>query len=230
MEGSDNQLLKAYDYLAYYYDLLLMDEGSLSYWLKYIEEEPFNTCLELASGTGVMASILKKKGYDIIASDISESMKDASKANFDGEYLILDMANYKLDKSFDLIICICDSLNYLTNEGIKTFIDCCYSHLNKGGRLIFDMHHPHRLKEFEEEYIEEGYLEDLPYQWTINADEDTLNEHFTFYTKKGMIKEDHQQRVFEPYFVKSALEKKFKVRYIEDFIPLEKVLFIAKKD
>ena len=230
MEGSDNHLLKAYDYLAYYYDLLLMDEESLSYWLNYVEEESFKTCLELASGTGVMASILKKKGYDIIASDISESMRDASKANLDGEYLILDMTNFKLYKSFDLILCICDSLNYLTYDGVKSFIDCCYSHLNKGGRLIFDMHHLHRLKEFEEEYIEEGYLEDLPYQWTINADENTLNEHFTFYTKSGMIKEDHKQIVFEPNFVISELAKKFKVRYIEDFIPDEKVLFIATKE
>ena len=45
-----------------------------------------------------------------------------------------------------------------------------------------------------------------------------------------MIKEDHKQIVFEPNFVISELAKKFKVRYIEDFIPDEKVLFIATKE
>ena len=61
MEGSDNKNLKAYDFLAYYYDYLLMDEEILNYWLKYILEEDFESCLELASGTGVMAGILKKR-------------------------------------------------------------------------------------------------------------------------------------------------------------------------
>ena len=229
MEGSDNNILKAYDYLAYYYDYLLMDDESLSYWLKYIHEEPFNTCLELASGTGVLASILKREGYDIIASDISSSMKEASKVNFDGEYLLLDMSNFNLDKQFDLILCLCDSFNYLSDEGVKSFISCCQKHLKEGGRLIFDMHHLSRLKEFSQEYIEEGYIDDVGYQWTINAYENTLNEHFTFYTDKGMIKEDHVQEVFNPSKIIEELNKYFDVNYIEDFIPDEKVLFIAKK-
>lgn len=230
MEGSSNNNLKAYDYLAYCYDYLLMDEEAFSYWLKYIEEESFQTCLELASGTGVLASILKHKGYDIIASDISESMVDASKVNFDGEYLLLNMANFKLDKKFDLILCICDSFNYLSEFEIDSFIDCCFAHLNKGGRLIFDMHHQDRLKEFAEEYIEEGYIDDIAYQWTINAYDDTLNEHFTFFTDKGMYKEDHFQRVYDKDLIFNKLQKKFSLRLIEDFIPNEKVLFIARKE
>ena len=70
MERSDKEV-KEYDYLAKYYDFLLGDEEAFDYWLNYVEEEPFKTCLELASGSGVMAKILKEKGYDIIASDIS---------------------------------------------------------------------------------------------------------------------------------------------------------------
>ena len=92
MEGSANSKnVSNYEVLAKYYDDLLQDEEALSLWLKYIESEPFNTVLELASGSAVMSGILKNKGYDITASDISEQMKDAAKKNFDGQYLILNM-------------------------------------------------------------------------------------------------------------------------------------------
>ncbi len=75
MEGSANSRnVSNYEMLAQYYDELLQDEEALSLWLKYIEEEKFKTVLELASGSGVMAGILKNKGYDVTASDISAEM------------------------------------------------------------------------------------------------------------------------------------------------------------
>ena len=83
--------------------MLLQDEEALSLWLKYIEEEPFTSVLELASGSGVMAGILKRKGYDITASDISEKMKEVSAKNYDGEYLILNMTDYHLNKKYDAL-------------------------------------------------------------------------------------------------------------------------------
>ena len=128
-----------------------------------------------------------------------------------------------------MILCICDSINYLNEDELDSFIECAFKHLNDNGRLIFDMHHINRLKEFEEEYIEEGYLEDMPYQWTINADNDSLHEHFTFYSKDGMMKEDHFQHVFKPETVINKLNRYFDVHYIEDFVPDEKVLFVNRK-
>lgn len=231
MERSNDKTLKAYDYLAYYYDLLLSDDESLSYWLKEIETEDFHSVLELASGTGTMAAILKHKGYDVIASDISESMKDASKINFDGEYKILNMSDYNLGQKFDLVLCICDSINYLNEDELDSFFKCAKEHLNQNGRLIFDMHHLDRLKEFEEEYIEEGTIDGLNYQWTINTDtfNKTVNEHFAFYGEDGLIQEMHSQNVFEPDMVINKMNKYFKnVKYIEDFIPSEKVLLIGR--
>lgn len=232
MERVKDRTLKAYDYLAYYYDLLLGDEEAFNIWLKEIESEKFKTVLELASGSGVMARILKDKGYDVIASDISESMKDASQVNFDGEYLILNMIDFDLNKKFDLVLCICDSINYLNEEELDSFFKSCYKHMNDNGRLIFDMHHKERLNEFKEEYVEEGELEDLQYQWTINADQynKTINEHFTFYTPDAMIQEQHVQHVFDPEMIISKMKTVgFEVRYIEDFVKDEKVLLVGRK-
>lgn len=232
MEGSNFEV-KEYDYLASYYDYLLGDEEAFEYWLKYILKKPFKTVLELASGSGIMGKILEEKGYDVICSDISKAMKEASKENFKGEYLILNMIDFKLEKKFDLILCICDSLNYLYEDELLKMFKNVYAHLNKGGRFIFDMHNPIRLKEFLEEYIEEGKINnEVFYQWTINSDIDdkTINEHFTFYTPSGMIQEHHTQNVFE---IKDVLDKlieaNFKVEVIKDFIEDEKILFIGEK-
>ena len=232
MEGSaSSKNVSNYEMLAKSYDELLQDEEALSLWLEYIEEEKFNSVLELASGSGVMADILKNKGYDIIASDISESMKDVSKNNYDGEYLILNMCDYHLDKKFDLILCICDSINYLEKEELDNFFKCAYEHLNDNGRLIFDMHHMARIKEFREQYIEEGFVLDTPYQWTIMSDEysNLINEHFTFYTKDAMIQEHHTQNVFNPELIKDKMKGLFDTRVIEDFVEDEKLLVIGRK-
>lgn len=232
MEGSANSKnVSNYEVLAKYYDDLLQDEEALSLWLKYIESEPFNTVLELASGSAVMSGILKNKGYDITASDISEQMKDAAKKNFDGQYLILNMIEYDLYKKYDLILCICDSINYLNEDELDSFFKCAYNHLNDNGRLIFDMHHKERLNEFKDQYIEEGYVDDVPYQWTILSDEfdNTISEHFTFYLNDVMVQEHHVQNVFNLDMIKNKMDKYFDYQIIEDFVEDEKILVVGRK-
>lgn len=232
MEGS-NKEVKEYEYLAKYYDYLLGDEEAFKFWLEYINAKDYHTVLELASGSGVLAGILKKQGKEVTASDISKEMKEVATNNFDGEYLILNMIDFDLHKKYDLILCVCDSINYLYEEELEQMFKSVYKHLNVGGRFIFDMHNPKRLEEFDEEYIEEGQIdENVYYQWTINSDtfDKTVNEHFTFYTPEGMIQEQHTQNVFEPSVVKEKLESVgLESEVVMDFIEDEKILFIGTK-
>ncbi len=232
MEGS-NKEVKEYEYLAKYYDYLLGDEEAFDFWLEYINAKDYHTVLELASGSGVLAGILKKQGKEVTASDISKEMKEVATNNFDGEYLILNMIDFDLHKKYDLILCVCDSINYLYEEELEQMFKSVYKHLNDGGRFIFDMHNPKRLKEFDEEYIEEGQIdENVYYQWTINSDtfDRTVNEHFTFYTPEGMIQEQHTQNVFEVDDVKNKLENVgLESEVVMDFIKDEKILFIGTK-
>ena len=232
MEGS-NKEVKEYEYLAKYYDYLLGDEEAFNFWLEYINAKDYHTVLELASGSGVLAGILKKQGKEVTASDISKEMKEVATNNFDGEYLILNMIDFDLHKKYDLILCVCDSINYLYEEELEQMFKSVYKHLNDGGRFIFDMHNPKRLKEFDEEYIEEGQIdENVYYQWTINSDtfDRTVNEHFTFYTPEGMIQEQHTQNVFEVDDVKNKLKNVgLESEVVMDFIEDEKILFIGTK-
>lgn len=144
MGGSNNfKNVDNYSVLAKYYDSLLQDEDSLYLWLEYINKyTKGKDVLELASGSGVMANLLKKEGFNVIASDISKDMQEVAKTNFDGEYLIIDMTNFHLNKKFDLILCMVDSINYLSDYNqIKSMFLNVYEHLKEGGVFIFDMHH-----------------------------------------------------------------------------------------
>ena len=160
-------------------------------------------------------------------------MKDVATKNYNLDYHILNMIDFDLKQSFDLILCVCDSINYLYLDELDSMFKCVYKHLNNGGRFIFDMHNSKRLEEFLEEYIEEGQIdEDTFYQWTINSDVDdkTISEHFAFYTKEGMITEQHTQNVFDLDDVCKILENNnFKVNVIKDFVEDEKILIIGEK-
>ena len=223
-----------YSVLAHYYDSLLSDEESLALWIDKINQyAKGKKLLELASGSGVMARLLVSEGYDVIASDISEDMKEVAKKNFDGEYLILNMIDFKLDQKFDVILCIADSMNYIAdyNEMKKMFKNV-YDHLNDGGIFVFDMHHVERINEFADEYIEEGYVDDVPYQWTIQSDslENILMEHFVFYEEDGVLEEHHVQQVFDyEQTVKLMEECGYETHGYNNFIPDEKVLIVGVK-
>ena len=233
MEGSStNRDAKNYELLAYYYDSLLSDRESFGLWLAYIEEKPFRTVLDLGAGSAIMAAILANKGYDVVASDISRQMKEAAAKNFKGEYLVLDMTDYHLDRKFDLIICLVDSINYLQEDELDSFFICAKEHLNQNGRLLFDMHHPCRLEEFADEYLEEGHIDDIDYLWSIESDpyDRLINTHFTFYTPNGMVLENHTQHVFDCEMIQNKMEKAgFAVRIIDDFVEEEKILVIGEK-
>lgn len=223
-----------YSLLAKYYDELLGDEEAYSHWLKYLNISTNEEILELASGSGKLATILLKRGYKIQASDLSLSMRKIAISNgFLGDYLILDMRNFALKKKYDYILCFCDSFNYLKKEELLSFFKNISAHLKKGGTFLFDMHSVKRISEFADEYIEEGILSDgCQYQWTILSDKyaSSLHENFIFYTNDGLICERHQQFVYSPNEIEKVISlTDLVVHWDINFIENEKVMGVVTK-
>jgi len=208
----------------------------------------------LACAAGMaLAAKLDGKDYNVFCAlgdgetnegEIWEACGTAHKYKLDNLVVFVDWNNLQLDgtceeimplldlkKKFDLVLCICDSINYLYEEELDAFFKCASKHLNEKGRLIFDMHDMKRIEEFKEQYIEEGFVSGVPYQWTITSDEydDTLHEHFTFYTEEGMIEENHSQNVFDVDTIRRYMEPYFNIRVIDDFIEDEKLLIVGYK-
>ena len=222
-----------YEVLAGYYDELLGDDDGFAAWMPYLQEKELGSVLELASGSGLLAAQLEQQGVPVVASDLSPAMKEAARRNgFKGEYRQIDMSDPHIAGEFDTVICFCDSINYLEKEEFALLAKEVYRVLRPGGRFLFDMHAEDRLQEFQEEYIEEGTLQDgTAYQWSILADSynRTLHENFIFFTKDGIVREQHQQNVFRlPEILVLCQEAGFCVRH-EAFLPGEKELLIGEK-
>ena len=143
-----------YRRLAPVYDDIMKDVD-YDEWTEYIDtiiqyhHPAAESLLELACGTGTMALMMERcDDYRITATDLSSDMIEIarSKAAVRGssiEWLVQDMRSLNLDKSFDIIYMVFDSLNYLHEFGeIQMMLDNIARHLNKGGFFIFDFTTP----------------------------------------------------------------------------------------
>ncbi len=224
-----------YESLANYYDALVKDDEATLKWCNFVEKNAKGKkVLELACGSGEISNELLKRGYDILATDISESMLSKLKQKY--PYIKtkqLDMNDFKFDDKFDTIICFCDSINYLSDY--RLMFRNVYDSLVTGGIFMFDMHSQDRLEEFKEMFIEEGYILNVPYQWTIISNENMIHQHFAFYQEDGIIQEQHVQYVFKPQEVIDELKKlNFKIKIYTDFDQEgiktgEKIFFVGEK-
>lgn len=138
--------MNAYKQFAYYYDDAIQ-ELDYTLWLDYIT--PYltkdKTILDLACGSGTLAILLGLEGYQIEGLDLSptiiEIAKEKTKINhLTIPYYVADMTNFKLDKTYDVITCFFDSVNFLqSKEDVKKMFSSVYDHLNHGGLFICDV-------------------------------------------------------------------------------------------
>lgn len=139
--------MKAYSVFAHIYDKM-MDNIPYEEWKDYLlrimylyRVSPSASIAELGCGTGTMTGLLVEEGLDVMGLDISSDMlAEARKKYPDISFLEADMCDFKLPEKKDVIISICDSINYVltTEDLVKTF-SSVRENLNEGGIFIFDL-------------------------------------------------------------------------------------------
>lgn len=231
-----------YHDLADYYDDLVKDEEATMRWADLTENvlgKQRTKILELACGSAEISLELSLRGYSVLATDLSQDMLNKAKAKNKAENLRfepLNMISFDLNERFDAVLCYCDSINYLSDlSEVKSMFHSVKKHLNEDGIFIFDMHTPDRLQEFNEEFIEEGMIDDVPYQWTIVTQDDQIHHHFAFWKDGKVMQEFHVQHVFDLDEVLNLLhEEGFTTEVIVDFdqdqnAPGEKYFIIGRQ-
>ena len=162
----------AYASLSGSYDGLMKDgnyAARAAFLVKRLRESaiPVKTVLDLGCGTGVIAWALYRRGFRVIASDISEEM--LTEAVRKGEapetggdvppplFICQPMPRLKLPAPVDGVVSTLDSLNYLTRErDIRETFRRAYRYLNPGGRFLFDANTPRRLRSMDgQTYLDE---------------------------------------------------------------------------
>ncbi len=136
-----------FDEVADYYDYL-MRSVPYARWVDYVErllkrwdKQPV-TVLDLACGTGRVGSEMIKRGYDARGADLSEPMVyHCARQSPPLPALVCDAAQMALaDESFDLIVSLYDSLNYILDpRQLAACLREAYRVLRLGGLLIFDL-------------------------------------------------------------------------------------------
>lgn len=226
---------------AEYYHELVFDEDVYHDYLNWVKREISGpSVLECACGTGYLSRLLAENGYHVDALDYDLSMIDFAKRenrcvglNYYCQTMF-DLSNLGM---YDSIIIFLDSLNYCKDiDELRLFFKQAYDHLNHNGLLLFDMHHPSRLDEFIEEFVEEGFILGNSYQWSIQADGNRIHHNIVVYEDGSMFINQVNQIVFDIDTIESLLnELSFdfeRVLYFSEsqFDLEEKLYYRARKD
>lgn len=143
-----------------------------------------NKLLELASGTGTHALLLEKEGFDVTASDHSDSMLAVAQRKIsDAKSRIrlekIDMTKIpRFAKTFDAVLCLFDSIGYvLTDSSIHEVLQGVRHSLVDGGLFLFEFWHaPAMIRNFEP-FRERHY--DLPNGHTVRRVSKTTLDYET---------------------------------------------------
>ncbi len=131
-----------YDIFSTNYDLFL---GFIE---EVIRDYAFNprSILELACGTGNILYQFTGR-YEVAGLDISTSMLEQARKKLpDTPLFQKDMADFNLDKKYDVILCMYDSINHILKyENWLNVFRCVRNHLNPLGIFMFDMNTIERL-------------------------------------------------------------------------------------
>ena len=135
--------MSSYDAIAQFYDSVVADPTKKALWLKQLigQYHPkAKSVLELACGTGSLLAVLAKD-YRVVGLDNSAGMLDHARKRLpDTEFILANMADFKIDEKFDVVLCIYDSINHLIllSDWQKMFAKVA-EHLEMDGLFIFDM-------------------------------------------------------------------------------------------
>ena len=215
----------AYESFASVYDLF-MNDVDYDGWTDYIEEiwkkfdlTPGLVC-ELGCGTGNITLRLAERGYDMIGVDLSAEMlseaeKKAEEKNINALFLMQDMREFELYGTVSSVLCLCDSLNYITeDEDMQDVFDLVNNYLDPGGLFIFDLNTEYKFREIygQNTFSETG--DDAVDIWENYYDEEErINEYYlNFFVKNGggtydRTQEEHYERAYSLEEIKGFIEK-----------------------
>lgn len=214
-----------YKSLAKLYDSFSFDL-SANKWAEYINELLYENgikkgarILDIGCGTGSISLELYKKGYNIVALDISSDMLEVASQRFAYagariQIINQDMRDMKLHGAFDAVVCINDGINYIVDDSdvIKVFSGT-QKVLEDKGIFLFDISSPFKLKSMHDKsYFEEN--DEGLYIWHNEYDKarDILTMDLSLYShieddlyEKSL--EAHKQKAHECTFLIKSLKQ-----------------------
>ena len=209
-------MLKAYEAMAEAYEYLMRDVDYKS-WTQYVcsaieRYKSGNRGVDLACGSGIFTSALKRCGNEMTGVDNSEAiLVEAQKKNCGAQFILQNITSLKLPFKADFITCINDGYNYVPGEKLHNAFNSAYKNLKRDGLFLFDISTEYKLKEIIGNNT--FWLDDekVSYIWTNELKEDRVAMELTFFYKRedGLYErreECHTQYIHRDEIVQNLLK------------------------
>jgi SAM-dependent methyltransferase len=171
--------------LAGVYDAIMADieyGDWAEFVLDYVRDQGLTpaSALDLACGTGALSAELQRLGLQVTGLDYSADMLGVARARLPGvNFVQADVRDFQLPERFDLITCVFDSLNNLTEPAdLGRALERMAAHLRPGGLLAFDVNTRIGVRDLWEGEVMEGLApmpdgREVHYHWSHHYDPDT---------------------------------------------------------
>lgn len=216
MGDTENRFAETYSNFAYVYDIMM---GGIPYdeWAEYVkgllEKDDIKTgsrIVELGCGTGAFTLEMCKLGYKMSGIDLSPDMLSVARDKFaktdfaDTVFSEQDMQEFTVPEKVDALVSVCDSINYVIEDGgLDKVFRCAQDSLKSNGVFVVDL----KTRYFYENVLAYNTMaENFPtcsYIWdNYYHEEDRINEYLlTLFVQEGKhfrrYVEDHFQRAYE---------------------------------
>jgi len=208
-----------YSKLSLIYDEV-MAHVDYELWAKYAEKilnrhgaRP-QSYLDVSCGTGSFLLSLYKKGKIYFGCDYSLPMLlFAKKKSYDKaiHFFRADMSSFVVKQEMDVIFCLYDSINYLSNFGLwKKFFHSVYSALRPNGLFVFDVCTELNSVIYFDNVVDQGRGSGYSYVRESFFDRNKRVHHNKFFIdlidEPLIYVEDHQQTIFRVSEVVALIE------------------------
>lgn len=134
-----------YKEFAKYYDKFYQKKdykNEVDFLMNFIESK--DTIIDIGCGTGIHASLIAKKSFEVDGLDLNKEMLEVAKSRLPNANLyIQNILDINIDKKYDVIISMFAVMNHLkdTDELERCLLNL-KNILNENGKIIIDLHNP----------------------------------------------------------------------------------------
>lgn len=190
-----------------------------------------NTVLDLGCGTGTLTELLACAGFDMIGLDNSGEMLEAAqrkkeKSGSSTLYLLQDMREFELYGTVGAVCSVCDSLNYLLEDGdmVKVF-SLVNNYLYPGGIFVFDFNTVYKYESVIGDATIAENRDDCSFIWENYYDaESRINE----YDLTVFVREEGGENFRK--FTETHFQKGYTLAQMQDFLEAAGLAFIKALD
>jgi len=208
--------MSSYQALAKFYERFTDKDCDYDCWSQYLfgqlVGDKFQKGVDLACGTGKMTRLLAKGGLDVIGMDASaEMLAEAVSRGGKCRYVRGDLKNFALPRPVSFLTVVNDGVNYLSQGELAEFFRRASDNLISGGKLIFDLSSPFKLREVVGNNVFYYDDEDVTCLWCNKLCQDSVAMELTIFEKDGetyrRFDERHVQYIHETEVVLKLLDE-----------------------